>query len=544
MNRKKLLVIGGLKPLQPSAGCIRMRTKAWLLARDITGLKRHALGFLAALAILFGTSATAAAADWYVNDATGNDLNTCTSALMPCKTIQAAVNKASANDTIHVAAGLYLEALPGPLTINKTLTLLGAQAGVDARTRVGAESIINDVQGTSVSASDVVIDGFTVQNSTVAAFTGYGIWLNPSVSGTQIINNIIQDNIVGIGLANAGASPAQALIRHNLIRNNTQPGGASGSGIYTDEFVGGPTVRNVLVQENTFSGHAGFGGAINISNTDPAGGVFNLDVDTNSFDTNSRAFVLFNTHNSMIHDNTSTGSTFVLSADVRIFDSNTNLSILRNDLMMGVGHAIRLSNLGILGPSSSVQIHFNNIEVFGLTGLTVDVGSHVGTVNAECNWWNSPSGPTNPSNPGGTGEEVVGDADFTPWLLTRYPAPCIGGVSGKVTGGGQVDVPGGKGTFGFNAKQEGGVTSGHLNYVNHVTGTHLDCTVTAITEFTATTAKFSGTCRNSTANSFSAEVEDNGEPGKNVDKFKITYGANIGEGGPGPIRSGNIQIHR
>ena len=62
-------------------------------------------------------------------------------------------------------------------------------------------------------------------------------------------------------------------------------------------------------------------------------------------------------------------------------------------------------------------------------------------MDAECNWWNSPSGPTNASNPGGTGEEVAGDADFSPWLTARTRRPCIGGLPstpGKVTGGGQV----------------------------------------------------------------------------------------------------------
>ena len=38
---------------------------------------------------------------------------------------------------------------------------------------------------------------------------------------------IIQNNIVGIGLANSGA---QALIQHNLIQNNNQPGAATGTG--------------------------------------------------------------------------------------------------------------------------------------------------------------------------------------------------------------------------------------------------------------------------------------------------------------------------
>ena len=492
-------------------------------------------------------------------------------------TIQDAVNAASAGDTIQVCAGLYPEIAPGPLTINKTVTLLGAQANVDARTRAGAESIIDDLQGTSVSASNVVIDGFTVQNSMVAAFTGFGIWLNPTVSGTQILNNIIQDNIVGIGLANSGASPAQAVIRHNLIRNNTKPGGASGSGIYTDEFAGGPTVRNVLIEENAFTGHAGFGGAINISNTAAGGGVFNLDVDTNTFSMNSRAFVLFNTHNSTIHDNTSTNSTFVSSADVRIFDNNTNLSILRNNLSVGVGHAIRTSNLGILGPSSGLEIHQNNIELFGLTGLTVDPLSHTGTVNAECNWWNSPSGPLNvPNNPTGTGEEVVGDADFTPWLTARAPGgPCIGGLAstpGKVTGGGQVQgqdplfspigellsLPaiilspsGARANFGFVIQLAPGasVPKGNLVYQDHDADVQIKSTSynqLIISDGICgpnTHAFFSGMAKvNGVTETLTVEVDDCGEPssGPPPDTFDIetdTYSNG------GPLIGGNIQIH-
>jgi hypothetical protein len=498
--------------------------------------------------IAMGVQVATATTTWYVDSTQGNDANSC-QAPGPgnaCQTIQAAINKASSLDTINVAAGTYPEAAAGPLTINKTLTLLGAQAGVDARFPRGAESIVTDSQGTSVSASNVVIDGFTVQNSTNQAFTGFGIWLNPGVSGTQILNNIIQDNIVGIGLANSGGS--QAVIRHNLIRNNNQPGGASGSGIYTDQFVGGATVSNVLVQENAFTDHAGFGAAINISNTASGGGVFNLDVDMNSFNMNSRAFVLFNTHDSTIHDNTSTNSTFAASADIRIFDNNTNLSILNNDLSNGAGHAIRLSDINAVdpanpNPSSGLEIHQNNIEVFAGDGLRVDANSHVGTVDAECNWWNSSTGPTNANNPGGTGEEVTGDADFTPWLIAPAPdGPCFGGLPpGKVTGGGQINVPGGRGSFGFNAKVESGVSSGHLNYLNHVTGAHLNCTVTAVGILSSTKAQFEGSCSSkSSAPSFEAEVEDNGEPGKN-DKFKITYGSTT-EGNT--ISRGNIQIHQ
>src|SRR5438552_18128534 len=55
-------------------------------------------------------------------------------------TIQAAVDAASPNATINVDAGSYEELV----TVNKPLTLHGAQAGVDARddSRGSAESVV------------------------------------------------------------------------------------------------------------------------------------------------------------------------------------------------------------------------------------------------------------------------------------------------------------------------------------------------------------------------------------------------------------------
>jgi hypothetical protein len=546
------------------------------------GTLRPILGLLLlVLGLVVGVEPAAAQTTWYVDGTLGTDSSGCGTApgVSACKTIQFTINKASAGDTINVAAGIYPEPAGGPLRVDKTLTLLGAQDGVDARGRVGAESIVTDSSGTWIDANKVVIDGFTVQDSSVAAFTGFGIWMNPGTAGTEILNNIIQNNIVGIGLGGS-----DVLIWQNLIRNNTRPGGASGSGIYTDQFVGGATVSNVLVQENAFTGHAGFGAAINISNTASGGGVFNLDVDTNSFNLNSRAFVLFNTHDSTIHDNTSTNSTFVGSADIRIFDNNTNLSILKNDLSNGVGHAIRLSDLDLVGgPSSNVVINDNNIGTVGSLsfagdGLRVDPGSHVGTVDAECNWWGSPSGPINPNNSGGTGEEVTGDADFTPWRVAPAPGgPCVGGepTPGKVTGGGQIDGdpvfsplgellslpalvpsladPAAQSTFGFVARCC--APAGNLQYNDHQAdvrikaksinglfigngscGPNTHATITGTAEVTQSTG--------TTTQDFTVEVDDCGQPGSG-DTFGIqTFGAPPYSNGPSTLIGGNIQIHK
>jgi pectin methylesterase-like acyl-CoA thioesterase len=74
-------------------------------------------------------------------------------------TIQSAVNDPNCNP-INVAAGTY----PEQVTINRTVTLLGAQAGVDARTRVATESIIDHPCGpVQIEADNATIDGFTVQ---------------------------------------------------------------------------------------------------------------------------------------------------------------------------------------------------------------------------------------------------------------------------------------------------------------------------------------------------------------------------------------------
>jgi hypothetical protein len=228
-------------------------------------------------------------------------------------------------------------------------------------------------------------------------------------------------------------------------------------------------------------------------------------------------------------------------------------------------------------------IHQNNIgdvgsASFALDGLLVDPGSHGGTVDAECNWWGSSTGPTDPiNNPGGTGEEVVGDADYTPWLTAPAPSgPCLGGVPstpGKVTGGGQTtgadpifsplgDLlslpavmpslvnPNGKATFGFVVQCC--PATGNLDYNDHESGVRIkaqsidtlvigggSCGADAHATFTGTASviRFAGT----TTEPFTVEVDDCGEPGT-ADKFRLkttTY-----SNGPSTLIGGNIQIHR
>lgn len=124
----------------------------------------------------------------------------------------------------------------------------------------------------------------------------------------------------------------------------------------------------------------------------------------------------------------------------------------------------------------------------------------------------------------------------------------------KVTGGGQIPVAGatGRATFGFNAQpgRLAGTAKGHLNYVNHSTGLHINGTVTRLeviavnADGSPKTVRFSGTCTGKPTCAFSVTVEDHGEPGTS-DEFGIRI-----TGGAAEVQSqriiarGDIQFHR
>jgi len=68
---------------------------------------------------------------------------------------------------------------------------------------------------------------------------------------------------------------------------------------------------------------------------------------------------------------------------------------------------------------------------------------------------------------------------------------------GKVTGGGEINVPGGTSNFGFVAqrKTNGGAVTGQVEYYNHARGLNVHSVSIQTLNVYGTTATFTGTCQ-------------------------------------------------
>ncbi len=355
--------------------------------------------------------------------------------------IQAAINDAGtvAGVTLRVSAGTDSE----QVTVNKSVILQGAQHGVDARsasrTGLPATETVLDASGNggttpfSVTANNVTIDGFTVQNETSGNTFGFAILEGAGTSGTQVLDNIIQNNIAGLSLSNNPAGNP-GLVQHNVFKNNNQPGPVSGTAVYTDQFQAGGGLANVTIDANAFLNNTN--GGVLIGTTDATKPATNVAISNNTFDTDGNGALLFNTTSSSVTGNTFTGST---ATQLVIGGGVNGLQVTQNFIQNGATRGVRVGDFGGGGTNQNVTLFDNAIEGNATAGLEIDsaAGSYTGTLDARDNWWGAATGPTAASNPGGTGDKLIGPSGqvrFRGWLAAGADTqPSTPGFQGDTT---------------------------------------------------------------------------------------------------------------
>lgn len=379
-------------------------------------------------------------------------------------TIQAAINAAGPGDIINVAPGTYTE----NIILNKSVTLNGARAGVDARGRVvgapnpAVESVITAASGTllqlQTGSAGAVINGFAfsggargiestsgpidnlqILNNFIGGFTGNGTFLNDT--GVDITVN--QNEIDGTSKTGGGGLVHFDTDNFDGLRftNNDVQNGATATGFFVDGnhniglsatrsplIAGNLIIANVTgmnlgtrafefgeISGNTFR-NSGFDGL--------QGGIQNTLITGNLFDNNGRSGLALTSFGNMGADRG--GQNCMVTCNT--FTAN---GFAQN------GEGVFFSSTQLLGTISTNHVNNNNISGNN-RGATYN-GMEM--IDMENNWWGSATGPTVASNPGGTGDIIGGtgaaNIDFVPFQTALIPdtdgdglldpcEPCLG----------------------------------------------------------------------------------------------------------------------
>ncbi len=375
--------------------------------------------------------------------------------------IQDAVDASSSGGTILVCAGQYF----GSVTVNKDLTLSGAQAGVDARTRSGAagESFIsgNDADfngvyedgGVALTESGITFDGFVVANSADPAI-GAAITTSATEGNYLVTNNIVTDNTFGISANNVDGSPS--VISRNSFSDNNVAGPAAGNAIYADG-----NVDDLTISQNEFSNQTNASILLTAVSAGPAANA-NVQISDNTFEgssanpaRNELRILLLYTEDSQI-----TGNTFndMNNNAIQLADGNSDIAVQNNTIEDSGFAAVRVTDFGAGGENSGITVTGNtltgndaaiNVAPDGHSGALLASGNRIvgnttgillndtnATVNAANNWWGCNEGANNPGCDSVGGSDAADVSSATPLTLSiSAPAKIKKGKTKTLTAG-------------------------------------------------------------------------------------------------------------
>lgn len=190
----------------------------------------------------------------YVNTATGSNSFGGDTPASAKKTIQAAVSQVSPGGTVIVAAGSYPAAGNTFVVLNKPITLLGAQAGVDARTRgpngiAGMETVMPTTGGPYIfdlASPGITIDGFDFANMGPRGFDSYA-----NVDNLTISDNIFKSTTGTYSGGNiqlgGGYHANNFTFERNYVQND------NGYMLYLGHAMTGGTIADNYINGDSFS---------------------------------------------------------------------------------------------------------------------------------------------------------------------------------------------------------------------------------------------------------------------------------------------------
>ncbi|MEM3489851.1 MAG: right-handed parallel beta-helix repeat-containing protein, partial [Nitrososphaerota archaeon] len=394
--------------------------------------------------------------------------------------IQDGINAVAADGTVHVYPGAYTE----QLIINKNLSLNGM---------AGAKIVAPDARSTftipestatwdpiifaygSLSGSDtisVTIDGFEIDggNKASSSYRYVGILcrnVKPGTVSNNVLHSLYPPSGKGSGPQTFGImvyGDSEMTISHNEVRDFSR----GGIGILGDADSNPDPYA--LVQENTVFGNGletetgwwaengiqiGYGATADVVGNEvydctvnspswSATGIMAVDTDGVTIENNYvegcdlgigavdfpeskyGSFYHLILSNVLIKGNTLVGNTW----QVDISNDARNVTLICNNILNAAEDGIDVwSYSGVTVYPTNVKINYNNIVGSGTYGLWVD-DDVLEQVDARYNWWGNASGPYHPTlNPGGTGDEVYGNANFSPWLLKMKVPPLVHDVA-------------------------------------------------------------------------------------------------------------------